>query len=48
MATEDETKAQFAKFVQSARNLECDQDGAKFADQVKRVAMVPKPEKGEK
>jgi hypothetical protein len=36
------------KFRDLARELECDEDEAKFEETVKRVAKTPKPEKGKK
>jgi hypothetical protein len=35
---------QFDKFVESARDLECDEDEARFEETVKRVAKAPKAE----
>lgn len=44
MASETETKDQFAKFVESAREHECDEDEVKFEDQVRKIASAPRPE----
>lgn len=40
-------KTQSEKFEDLARQLECDEDEAKFEDQVKRVATAPKAPKEE-
>lgn len=37
----DSTQAD--KFRDAARELECDEDEAKFEEQVKRVVVAPKP-----
>ena len=33
------------KFRDLARQLECDEDEARFEDQVRKIASAPKPEK---
>lgn len=48
MAQEPVPKAQPDKFRDLARKLECDEDEAKFEDQVKRIATVPRAPKNEK
>ena len=43
-----DTKAdqpQLDKFQDLARQLECDEDEARFEDQVRKIASAPKPEK---
>lgn len=40
----DDPKNQSEKFLQAARDLECDQDEAAFEEKVRRVATAPKPE----
>lgn len=39
---------QFKAFVEAARQLECDEDEARFEDQVRKIASAPKPEKADK
>lgn len=41
----DEKPAQADKFKELARKLECDEDEARFEDQVRKIASAPKPEK---
>lgn len=43
---QEEAKPQADKFRDLARELECDEDEARFEDQVRRVAKAPKPEAG--
>jgi hypothetical protein len=40
----DAAKTQLDKFREAARELECDEDEARFEDQVKRIAEAPKAE----
>lgn len=40
----DEPKPQPDKFRDLARQLECDEDEATFEDQVRRIAVAPKPQ----
>lgn len=40
-------KSQTEKFEDLARQLECDEDEARFEDQVRKIASAPKPEKAE-
>ncbi len=39
---------QIDKFRDLARQLECDEDEARFEDQVRKIASAPKPEPGQK
>lgn len=41
---QDNDKLQADKFRDMARDLECDEDEARFEEKVKRVATAPKPE----
>lgn len=43
----EEPKPQADKFRDLARELECDEDEARFEDQVRKIASAPKPEKAE-
>lgn len=38
----DAPQTQAEKFQQAARDLECDEDEARFEEKVKRVATAPK------
>lgn len=40
----DKPKPQVEKFRDLARELECDEDEARFEEAVKKVAKAPKPE----
>lgn len=42
----DAPKPQADKFRDMAKELECDEDEAAFEDKVRKVATVPKPDKG--
>lgn len=41
------TAHQFQAFVETARQLECDEDEGRFEDAVRKIASAPKPEKAE-
>lgn len=38
---------QVDKFCELARQLECDEDEARFEDQLRKIASAPKPEKAD-
>jgi len=44
MTEADHAKSQADKFRESARELECDEDEARFGEKVRKVAIAPKPE----
>ena len=43
MAIEKDHVSQADRFREAARQLECDDDEAKFAAKLKRIATAPKP-----
>lgn len=43
----DAPQTQADKFKAAARDLECDEDEARFEEKVKRVATAPKPSEPE-
>jgi hypothetical protein len=44
MSSPTKASSQPDKFRDLARELECDEDEARFEDQVKKIATAPKPE----
>lgn len=44
---DSQPKDQSTKFKELARELECDEDEARFEETVKKVAKAQKPEKAE-